>query len=106
MGRQLTIREELRLQKTAWNELEGHLLQGLGRYKKMRARVERDHIQRPMPNDMPHLLALGSKVKAVANTLSVMKEIKTSLYCGRDLTSWQSTKLQEIEEAAGDEPVS
>ena len=107
MGRKLTDREELQLWKTGWNELEGHLLRGLGCYKLAKARLERDRIHHPMPDDILQIRVLGAKASVIIHSLNMMKEIKTSLYHGRDLTPEQSRELQQaMEEAADDQPVS
>lgn len=107
MSKELTANQEVRLWKIAWNELEGHLLTGLGGFKKKKARIERDHIYRPMPDDVPDLRAIGSKITTIVHTLGLMREIKTSLYHGRDLTPRQSRELHEAVEGDADgQPVS
>jgi len=108
MARQaLAPREEVRLWRAAWDELEGYLLRGLGHYKMAKAKAARNHIRRPMPNDIPYMIAAGSKMKACANTLGFMKELKGRIYHGRNLTPWQSAKLEtafnEVEEEIKDE---
>lgn len=95
MSKERTAREEVQLWKTAWNELEGHLLTGLGSLKKEKARIARDHIYHPMPDDVSDMRAFGSKITAITHTLGLMKGIKTTLYHGRDLTSQQSRELQQ-----------
>lgn len=99
----ITVHDELLLWKTAWDELQGYLVEKSGDYKSRKARLTRLHIRKPMPNDVPRLAYLGARRKMCVDALVVMASIKDRLYKGRRLAPWQDRAMALEAEEKKDE---